>query len=129
MHNEPTIQQLFDSLRDYLMKEIMPLCKDNQSLSFRNLVAWNMLGIMSRELNVEDKSIKLAALYERLLGAKAENLSQSRAEVSKAIREGNLQWDNPELIEAMLKDVEERLVVSNPRFTRDSVLEQRIEKD
>ena len=129
MHNEPTIEQLFDSLRDYLMKEIMPLCKDNQSLSFRNLVAWNMLGVMSRELNVEDKSIKLASLYERLLGAKAENLSQSRAEVSKAIREGNLQWDNPELIEAMLKDVEERLVVSNPRFTRDSVLEQRVEKD
>ena len=129
MHNEPTIQQLFDSLRDYLMKEIMPLCKDNQSLSFRNLVAWNMLGVMSRELNVEDKSIKLASLYERLLGAKAENLSQSRAEVSKTIREGNLQWDNPELIVAMLTDVEERLVVSNPRFSRDSVLEQRIEKD
>ena len=129
MHNEPTTQQLFDSLRDYLMKEIMPLCKDNQSLSFRNLVAWNMLGIMSRELNTEDKSIKLALLYEQLLGAKIEDLSQSRAEVSKAIREGNLQWDNPELIEAMLKDVEERLVVSNPRFTRDSVLEQRVEKD
>ena len=129
MHNEPTIQQLFDSLRDYLMKEVMPLCKDNQSLSFRNLVAWNMLGVMSRELNVEDKSIKLASLYEQLLGAKAENLSQSRAEVAKAIREGNLKWDNPELIGAMLTDVEERLVVSNPRFTRDSVLEQRIPKD
>lgn len=129
MHNEPTIQQLFDSLRDYLMKEVMPLCKDNQSLSFRNLVAWNMLGVMSRELNVEDKSIKLASLYEQLLGAKAENLSQSRAEVAKAIREGNLKWDNPELIGAMLTDVEERLVVSNPRFTRDSFLEQRIQKD
>ena len=129
MHNEPTTQQLFDSLRDYLMKEIMPLCKDNQALSFRNLVAWNMLGVMSRELNNEDKSIKLAALYEQLLGAKSENLNQSRAEVSKAIREGNLKWDNPELISAMLTDVEERLVVSNPRFTRDSVLEQRIEKD
>ena len=129
MHNEPTIEQLFDSLRDYLMKEIMPLCKDNQSLSFRNLVAWNMLGIMSRELNTEDKSSRLALLYEQLLGAKTEDLNQSRAEVAKAIREGNLKWDNPELIVAMLTDVEERLVVSNPRFSRDSVLEQRIEKD
>ena len=129
MHNEPTIQQLFDALRDYLMKEIMPLCKDNQSLSFKNLVAWNMLGVMSRELNVEGKSTELASLYEQLIGAKAENLSQSRTEVAKAIREGNLKWDNPELIETMLKDVEERLVVSNPRFTRDSVLEQRVQKD
>lgn len=129
MHNEPTTQQLFDSLRDYLMKEVMPLCKDNQSLSFRNLVAWNMLGVMSRELNVDDKSIKLNYLYEQLLGIKAENLIQSRAEVSKAIREGKLKWDNPELIDVLLNDVEERLVVSNPRFSRDSVLEQRIKKD
>ena len=128
MHNEPTIQQLFDSLRDYLMKEVMPLCKDDQSLSFRNLVAWNMLGVMSRELSIEDKSSRLALLYEQLLGTKTEDLNQSRAEVAKAIRQGNMKWDNPELIEAMLTDVEERLVVSNPRFTRDSVLEQRIRK-
>ena len=128
MHNEPTTQQLFDSLRDYLMKEVMPLCKDDQSLSFRNLVAWNMLGVMSRELSIEDKSSRLALLYEQLLGTKTEDLNQSRAEVAKAIRQGNMKWDNPELIEAMLTDVEERLVVSNPRFTRDSVLEQRIRK-
>ena len=128
MHDEPTIQQLFESLRDYLMKEIMPLCKEDQALAFRNLVAWNMLGVMSRELENKTDNAGLISIYAKLLSGQSKSIKESRDEVAKAIREGKITWENQFLIDAMLKDVDQRLVVSNPRFTRDVDLEKRLEK-
>ncbi len=50
MQDKPTSTDLIESIQDFLMKEVLPQFKDRDLLSYKTLVSWNMLGVVSREI-------------------------------------------------------------------------------
>lgn len=50
MQDKPTSTDLIESIQDFLMKEALPQFKDKDLLSYKTLVSWNMLGVVSREI-------------------------------------------------------------------------------
>lgn len=50
MQDKPTSTDLIESIQDFLMKEVLPQFKDKDLLSYKTLVSWNMLGVVSREI-------------------------------------------------------------------------------
>lgn len=127
MHNDPSVQDILDSLKDYLLKEVMPLCKGNDALSFRNLVAWNMLGVIGREIGNDEAPSLLLEKYQALLKVSNSSLAEMRKELAAQIRSGEIAWDSAGLIALLSHDVDQRLKVSNPRFSRDKVLDEHLE--
>ncbi|HNI89886.1 MAG TPA: hypothetical protein PKX55_17165, partial [Leptospiraceae bacterium] len=50
MQDRPDANALLEAIQDLLIKEVMPAIKDNDGLSYKTLVSWNMLGVIGREL-------------------------------------------------------------------------------
>lgn len=50
MQDKPTSTDLIESIQDFLMKEVLPQFKNGDLLSYKTLVSWNMLGVVSREI-------------------------------------------------------------------------------
>jgi len=49
MQDRPDAPALLEAIGDFLMKEVLPAVKDSDSLSYKTLVSWNMLGVIARE--------------------------------------------------------------------------------
>ena len=50
MQDRPDANTLLEAIQDLIIKEILPAIKDNDGLSYKTLVSWNMLGVIGREL-------------------------------------------------------------------------------
>ena len=50
MQDRPDANVLLEAIQDLIIKEILPALKDNDALSYKTLVSWNMLGVIGREI-------------------------------------------------------------------------------
>ncbi|WCL49737.1 DUF6285 domain-containing protein [Leptospira sp. GIMC2001] len=57
MQDRPNANELLEAIQDFLIKEIMPKVKEDDSLSFKTLISWNMLGVISREIKNEEPNL------------------------------------------------------------------------
>jgi hypothetical protein len=119
MHDRPTAAELVAATRHYLETELLPTLADAR-LRFQTLVAANVLGIVERELRVEEQH-----LVEELQGPRPESLAALRQAVRNAnealcarIRRG--EFDDAERFRALLAQlrpgVKRKLEVANPRY-------------
>ncbi len=88
MHDRPDSTELIAAARLFLETELLPALTD-QRLRFQTLVAAHVLGIVERELPVEEIDLRweLAWLSEMLGEAAAP--AATRAELRNQVREGN----------------------------------------
>ncbi len=127
MQYRPQNNDLIDAIQEFLLKEILPFVKDNEALSYKTLVSWNMLGVISRELKNGRPLLEAdAALMAELLGEKAEasavgdrELWQQAQALAKKVAQkvraektmpGSAEWH------AVKKLLTDNLQISNPRY-------------
>ena len=55
MQYRPDAKDLLLAVQDFLMKEVLPKLEDEELLSYKTLVSWNMLGVIAREIDKEDE--------------------------------------------------------------------------
>lgn len=73
MQDKPTSADLLEAIQDFLMKEILPQFKDKEFLSYKTLVSWNMLGVVSREIRSGEELLDKE--LSRLVGILNKNLA------------------------------------------------------
>ena len=130
MQDRPRGAELLEAVADFLMKEVMPAVKDNDSLAYKTLVSWNMLGVLSREFRDGESLAReefrrladilgtqdpVASTYPELLA----QLELMNTELASRIRDGGWSSGDEAVWSAVRDTVRDKLRISNPRFGTD----------
>ncbi|MFB5651759.1 DUF6285 domain-containing protein [Leptospira wolffii] len=131
MQDKPSATELLEAIQEFLMKDVLPEFKDKDLLSYKTLVSWNMLGVISREIRSGEESLdKELARLSSLLGKKGripgtwnekKNLVQSwNTELRDKIRSEKKSVKDAEFWKHVKETVREKVEIVNPRFTTES---------
>jgi hypothetical protein len=128
MQDRPNIPILLEAISDFLLKEVLPLTKENEALAYKTLVSWNMLGVISRELKNNESFLnaeleRLAKFLEKkdLPTAsssfqKMEIIKSLTLELSDTIRENKICDPKTPEWEIVKQTLREKLEIANPKF-------------
>ncbi|AXR68063.1 DUF6285 domain-containing protein [Leptospira mayottensis] len=130
MQDKPTSADLLEAIQDFLMKEVLPQFKDKELLSYKTLVSWNMLGVVSREIRLGEELLdkELGRLVELLnknlvipstLNEKKNLAHAWNIELRDKIRKEKLSSENSRYWNHVKETVKEKVEVINPRFTTE----------
>lgn len=129
MQDNPTAINLLQTIQDLLIKEIAPKLENDEFLSYKTLVSWNMLGVVIRELKLGEKflneEIKNLSLFLKnpisvsdfSYPEKLEIASNLTRELAHMIRKGKIEKDNDEVWNLVKQSLKEKLTITNPRFS------------
>ena len=130
MQDRPDASALLDAIADFLLKELLPAVRQSDTLSYKALVSWNMLGVVSREikegeglLNAELK--RLSDFLKKPPGIPAtarEKMSLAgvlNAELAEQIRRERIGPENKVVLSLIKQGLLEKLQIANPRFGTD----------
>lgn len=111
-HDVPTAAQLVEAVREWLERDV--LTGTQGRLQFHTRVAVNVLAMVERELAIgsEQKAAHQAMLAR--LGV------DDDAALAAAIRDGRLDWRDPDLRAAVRASVDAKLSVANPNYAGPS---------
>ena len=112
----PTAAELVDAVRAFLDDDLLPDLQGRQRFHAR--VAVNVLGIVARELRdgpaaTADERDRLAAWFAPGDEADSDELSRRLA---RAIRGGDLDIDDPDLLDHLRRTTASDLQIANPRY-------------
>ncbi|XDD49608.1 DUF6285 domain-containing protein [Leptospira sp. WS92.C1] len=130
MQDKPTSTDLLEAIQDFLMKEVLPQFKDKDLLSYKTLVSWNMLGVISREIRsgeelLDQELARLAKLLKKdskfpnTLNEKRNLAGSWNLELRDRIRKEKLSLEDSEYWNHVKETVREKVEVTNPRFTTE----------
>lgn len=110
MHNDysaqdkPTAEELISAIQDFLMKDVLPAIKKDDLLSYKTLVSWNMLGIISREIQTTN------------LGEQRKLAQNRDRELAEEIRANKLSIGDREVWEKVKASLRKKLDVASPKI-------------
>jgi hypothetical protein len=107
-HDAPTAEQLVESVREWLERDVLPATQGR--LQFHARVAVNVLAMVERELAVGPA--QAAAHRERLVALGCDD----EAELAARIRSGELDDRLPEVRDLVWASVRDKLAVANPKY-------------
>ncbi len=127
MPDRPTKLELLEAVRGFLERQLIPELEGVQRFHAR--VAANVLGIVSREIELEEPAFRrqhrtLAALLGQSapepaqLAEVAQGVERMERELTRRIRAGDADsspW-RESVLEALSAGVRERLAISNPAY-------------
>ncbi|AVQ10504.1 Uncharacterized protein XB16_0151 [Leptospira santarosai] len=130
MQDKPTSADLLEAIQDFLMKEVLPQFKDKELLSYKTLVSWNMLGVVSREIRSGEEALdkELGRLVELLdkksvfpstLNEKKKLAHDWNMELRDRIRREKLSSENSRYWNHVKETVKEKVEITNPRFASE----------
>ncbi|MGQ2799167.1 DUF6285 domain-containing protein [Leptospira santarosai] len=130
MQDKPTSADLLEAIQDFLMKEVLPQFKDKELLSYKTLVSWNMLGVVSREIRSGEEALdkELGRLVELLdkssvfpstLNEKKKLVHDWNMELLDRIRKEKLSSENSRYWNHVKETVKEKVEITNPRFASE----------
>jgi Domain of unknown function (DUF6285) len=107
-HDVPTAAELVESVREWLERDV--LAATTGRIQFHSRVAINVLAMVERELAVAGEQASAHAARMAAFGVADE------AELAAGIRDGRLDWRDPELRAAVRATVDDKLAVANPKY-------------
>ncbi len=107
-HDVPTAEQLVESVREWLEREVLP--GTTGRMQFNARVAVNVLAIVERELRTGQAQASVHAERLAQLGC-----SDDR-ELAQRIRDGGLDDRLDEVRELVWASVRDKLAVANPKY-------------
>ncbi|EMO86191.1 DUF6285 domain-containing protein [Leptospira santarosai] len=130
MQDKPTSADLLEAIQDFLMKEVLPQFKDKELLSYKTLVSWNMLGVVSRDIRSGEEALdkELGRLVELLdknsvfpstLNEKKKLAHDWNMELLDRIRKEKLSSENSRYWNHVKETVKEKVEITNPRFASE----------
>jgi hypothetical protein len=115
MQDRPTADELLDSVAEYLFGELRPEVPREQR--FKVLVAANVCAVVAREIRAGDAPDQEdLALFNELLGEKMPDVQAAAAELSRRLREGELDDRIDELTPRLAEHVSRKLDVARPGY-------------
>ncbi|EMM82904.1 hypothetical protein LEP1GSC037_5328 [Leptospira interrogans str. 2006001854] len=113
------------------MKEVLPQFKDKDLLSYKTLVSWNMLGVVSREIRSGEELLdreldRLAKLLNKdfslpsTLDEKKKLVNVWNVELRDKIRKEKLSVEDSIYWNHVKETVIEKVEITNPRFNTES---------
>ncbi|MCB1158077.1 MAG: hypothetical protein H7A25_01885 [Leptospiraceae bacterium] len=136
MQDRPDAINLLETIQALLLKEVMPEVQGNEFLSYKTLVSWNMLGVVSRELKYGEKYLneelkRLSGYLNQDLPSLestyiekmkyAEDLNRKLSEKIRIEKLDNTDKISWEMVKQTLK---EKLEISNPRFSTGNEIKE-----
>lgn len=130
MQDRPDAIILLEAIQDFLMKDVMQLAKEDDFASYKTLVSWNMLGVVSREIKLGGKYLdqevqRLSAFLKKSLSEqnltyleKQQYCSNLNKELSSFIKENKVDNSNSEVWNMVKQSIQEKVEISNPRFSK-----------
>ncbi len=134
MQDRPDANALLEAIQDLIIKEILPALKDNDALSYKTLVSWNMLGVIGREIKYGeiflDKEIERVSNFlrensisfvttdteEKNYLAKMELCLSLNEKLTDYIRRKKIADEDSALWSLVKESLSEKLRITNPRF-------------
>lgn len=108
--DRPTAQEILDAVNEFLLQPPGP------TYSFHSKVASNLVQVLKREWQYgEHANAAEKKGLEALLGQQAE-LDSLYLQLCNAIREGQMDWQNPALMQQLRSSVEAKLRIDNPKY-------------
>ena len=107
-HDVPTSEQLVESVRDWLERDVIPGTPGR--LQFHARVAVNVLAMVERELQMGEAQAAAHAVRLAQLGCADD------ADLARRIREGDLDDRLAEVRELVWASVRDKLAVANPKY-------------
>jgi Domain of unknown function (DUF6285) len=133
MQDRPDAISLLEAIQDFLIKDLLPHLKNEELLSYKALVSWNMLGVISREIKLGEASLdeEIARLKGFLQNKeistegksyleKLELSKQLNYQLSSVLRKDKVSIDNKAAWNLVKEGIKEKLEISNPRFNTES---------
>ncbi|HBS04030.1 MAG TPA: hypothetical protein DEA96_03620 [Leptospiraceae bacterium] len=129
MQDRPDAADLLEAVGDFLKKDILPAVRNDDLLSYKTLVSWNMLGILAREVKVGGRSLavdinELAALLNRTppepsldYPGAVEQARKMKEELSTEIRKNKAGSPDSPYWQYARESLKRKLEISNPRFS------------
>lgn len=109
-HDPPTAEQLIESVREWLETDVFPNVEGR--LQFHTRVAMNVLSMVERELSLGETQEAQHRLGLATFDCETDE------ELSRKIREGELNNRYDEVEAFVFRSVEEKLRVANPKYLR-----------
>lgn len=134
MQDRPDANALLEAIQDLIIKEVLPALKDNDAVSYKTLVSWNMLGVIGRELKYGetflDKEIDRLSVFlrensisfvntdtkEQNYLTKMETCKSLNEKLTDYIRKKKIANEDKDLWNLVKESLNEKLRISNPRF-------------
>jgi hypothetical protein len=113
-HDAPSAQQLIESVREWLERDV--LADTTGRLNFHARVAINVLAMVERELELGPQQARDHAARLQALGFADD------AALAAAIRSGEVEA-SAELLEAVQASVRDKLIVANPKYLGENLPE------
>ncbi len=104
MQDKPSAEELLEAVQEFLMKDILPIVKDQDFIAYKTLVSWNMLGIIVRE-------IRNSPLPE-----KREEERRQAKEFAEIIKHQKLSIEDLEVWKKVKEMVRSKLQIANPKI-------------
>ncbi|MBI38973.1 MAG: hypothetical protein CMF59_05200 [Leptospiraceae bacterium] len=129
MQDRPDAADLLEAVGDFLKKDVLPAVRNDDLLSYKTLVSWNMLGILAREVKLGGKSLavdieELAALLNQRRPEPSPDypvaLGQARTmkrELAEKIHESKASSPESPYWQYARESLKRTLEISNPRFS------------
>ncbi|MDX1958131.1 MAG: DUF6285 domain-containing protein [Leptospiraceae bacterium] len=128
MQDRPSANELLEAIADFLIKDVMPAVKNDDLLSYKTLVSWNMLGVIGREIKLGEINLKKELTrLSTTLGTSVSLESKTYLEIQEMTRELNqvlskkiqsekISIEDKKIWEAVKETLREKLEISNPKF-------------
>lgn len=114
MQDRPTAAELIEAVREFLESEAGPALGGRTAFHAR--VAANALAIVGRELADGPRLDREEGERLRALLGRDGDLTTLNAELARRIRDGSLDWREPDVIDHVRRTVRDKLAVANPRM-------------
>ncbi len=113
--DRPTLKELVEAVREFLEKKVSPAV--DKSTAFHTRVAVNVLKIVERELELgPDLEDQERDRLRRLLNQEG-TLKELTAELCQRLREGDIDYNDPTMIDHLKKTAMGRLSIDNPKYS------------
>ena len=113
--NRPTTRDLVEAVREFLETRVMPDLSGHTAFHAR--VAVNVLAIIERELELGPRlEAEELERLRRILGAKGATAELNRT-LCQNIRDGGLDYLDPQLLDHLRKTAVGRLSIDNPKYS------------
>ena len=114
--DRPTQSELIEAVREFLETKVMQ--ETTGPLQFNTRIAVNVLKILERELETgQDITSGAIQRIQQLLSSDESDPAVLNTALSEAIENGDLAWNNPELLHHLRTTTMDKLSVDNPRYS------------
>lgn len=131
MQDKPQSWQLLEAIQSLLIKEVLPKVKDDDLLAYKTLVSWNMLGVVSREIQLGESIIdkELKSIIKLLNEKEPEKEINYKDKVDLALKLNDVLLNkiklekisdpSSEIWNHVKESLKHKLNVSNPKFSQN----------